>query len=105
MKKYKKMIYVFLILVIAILGVLLYYNVSKGKSQDGKEKSFAEIEFLENKLVTLLNEMNHIETRNYNVSVSKITKQEEEQKSQTSSESSQSDSSSSNSGSGSGRKL
>lgn len=103
MNKYRKIVYLFLILVIAVLGIMLYYNVSKGNSQDGKEKSLAEIEFLENKLVTLLNEINHIQTRNYNVSVSEITKQEEEQKSQTS-DNSQSNSSSA-SGSDSGRKC
>jgi len=101
LKKYRKIVYIFLILVIAVLGVMLYNNVSKGNSQNEKEKSLAEVEFLENKLVTLLNQMNNIETRNYNVSTSEITKQEKQQKSQTSGNS-QSESSSSDSGSDSG---
>lgn len=87
MKKYRKIVYLFFILVIAVLGIMIYHNVSKGNNQDGKEKSFSEVKFLENKLVDLLNQMNHIETRNYKVSVSEISKQEEEQKSQTSSNS------------------
>lgn len=102
MKKYQKIIYIFLILVIAILGVFLYYNVSKGNSENGKEKSFSEVEFLENKLVKLFNQMNNIETRNYNISVSQITKQEEEQKSQASQDSKSNSGSSSDSAAGGG---
>ncbi len=90
MKKYKKIAYILLILVIAILSVILYANISKGNDKNEKEKSFSELEFLETKLVNLLNTMNNIETRNYNVSVSEITKQSQEQK----------DSNSSNSGGG-----
>ncbi|MCI8444663.1 MAG: hypothetical protein HFJ37_05930 [Clostridia bacterium] len=100
MKKYRKMVYLFLILVIAILGIMLYDKVSKANSKDGKEKTFSEVKFLENKLVDLLNQMNHIETRNYNVSVSEISKQAKEQKSQTSSSSQSNSSSDSSSESG-----
>ena len=80
MKKYKKIAYIFLIIIIAVLSVILYANVSKGNENSQKEKTFSEIKFLETKLVNLLNEMNNIETRNYNISVSEITEQAKNQK-------------------------
>ena len=80
MKKYKKIAYIFLIIIIAVLSVILYANVSKGNEDNQKEKAFSEVEFLEAKLVNLFNEMNNIETRNYNISVSEITDQTKEQK-------------------------
>lgn len=80
LKKYKKIAYIFLIIIIAVLSVILYANVSKGNEDNQKEKTFSEVEFLEAKLVNLFNEMNNIETRNYNISVSEITEQAKEQK-------------------------
>lgn len=80
MKKYKKIAYIFLIIIIAVLSVILYANVSKGNENNQKEKTFSEIEFLETKLVNLLNDMNNVETRNYNISVSEITEQAKDQK-------------------------
>ena len=80
MKKYKKIAYIFLIVIIAVLSVILYANVSKGNENNQKEKTFSEIEFLETKLVNLLNDMNNVETRNYNISVSEITEQAKNQK-------------------------
>lgn len=76
MKKYKKIIYVFFIIVIASLGIVLYKNISKGNSEDIKEKTLAEVEYLEKKIVTLLNDLNNIESRNYNLSVSEISKED-----------------------------
>lgn len=80
MKKYKKIAYIFLIIIIAVLSVILYANVSKGNENNQKQKTFSEIEFLETKLVNLLNEMNNVETRNYDISVSEITEQAKNQK-------------------------
>ena len=92
MKKYKKILFIFLIIVIVVLSVLLYTNISKGNSGNQTEKTLAEVEFLEKKIVTLLNELNNIESRNYNLSVSEITKEDSSQNSQGSGEeSSQSD--------------
>ena len=76
MKKYKKIIYVFFIIVIASLGIVLYKNISKGNSEDIKEKTLAEVEYLEKKIVTLLNDLNNIESRNYNLSVSEISRED-----------------------------
>lgn len=85
MKKYKKIAYLLLIIIIATVSVITYTNISKGS--EGDEKGFSEVEFLETKLVTLLNEMNNIEARNYDVSVSEISKQTKEQSNQSSSSS------------------
>jgi hypothetical protein len=82
LKKYKKIAYIFLILVIAILVVMLYYNISKGNSsnsKDSKEKSLSEVEFLEGKLVSLFNQMNNVEIQNYNESSSETPQQTEDE--------------------------
>ena len=82
MKKYKKILFLFLIIVVTILGIFLYTTVSKENSGDEKEKTLAEVEYLEKKLVTLLNELNNIESRNYNLSVSEISKEDSSQSEQ-----------------------
>ena len=86
MKKYKKILFLFLIIVVTILGIFLYTTVSKENSGDEKEKTLAEVEYLEKKLVTLLNELNNIESRNYNLSVSEISEEDRSQSGQSSSE-------------------
>lgn len=79
MKKYTKFAFLFLILVCILLGIALYTNMSRGNEKETqKEKTLTEVEFLEEKLVSLLNEINRIEIRNYNVSASEISKQAEE---------------------------
>ena len=75
MKKYKNLAFIFLIIVIAILLMILYSTISTGKEDDGKAKALSEVEFLERKFETLLNQMNNIETRNYSVSVSEISQE------------------------------
>lgn len=101
MKKYKKIVYLFLLVVIMVLAVLLYSNIkSNAYQKTAKEKGVAEVEYLENKFVTLFNEMNNIDTRNYSISVSEISNQSKEEKNQSSSDSeSSSNSESSDSGS------
>ena len=86
MKKYKKFLYIFLIIVLTVLGISLYTTISKGNNQDEKEKTVAEVEYLEKKIVTLLNELNNIESRNYNLSVSEISKEDSSQSGQSSSQ-------------------
>lgn len=80
MKKYKKIPYVFLIIIVSVLSVTIYANASKEDKEAKKEKNFSEVEFLETKLLNLFNEMNNIETRNYDISVSEISTQAEDQK-------------------------
>lgn len=105
MKKFKRISYIFLIIVIAILTVIIYGTISTGNNKNEKGKVLAEIEFLEMKLETMLNQMNNIETRNYDVSVSEISKQKQSEKTGENSgaESSESNSGTSSESSGQGR--
>lgn len=94
MKKLKSISYIFLIIVIAILLIVIYSTISAGNNKDNKSKTLSEVEFLEQKIETLLNEMNNIQTRNYSISVSEISQETKSQKSGGSSSSEQSDESS-----------
>ena len=86
MKKYKKLLFFFLIIVIVVLGVFLYTTLSKSNNEDKEEKTLAEVEYLEKKIVTLLNELNNIESRNYNLSVSEISKEDTNENAESSSQ-------------------
>ena len=88
MKKYKIFLFIFLIIVIIVLSVFLYFNISRGNNQNSKEKALAEVEYVETKLVTLFNELNNIESRNYTVSVKEIESPSKEENSESSSSSS-----------------
>ena len=87
MKKYKIFLFIFLIIVIIVLSVFLYFNISRGNNQNSKEKSLSEVEYVETKLVTLFNELNNIESRNYTVSVKEIESPSKEENSESSSSS------------------
>ena len=87
MKKYKIFLFIFLIIVIIVLSVFLYFNISSGNNENSKEKALAEIEYVETKLVTLFNELNNIESRNYTVSVKEIESPSKEENSESSSSS------------------
>lgn len=73
MKKFKSLVYVVLIIIIGILAFIIFKNVNKNDGKNQKEKAFSETKYVESKLVNLLNTMNNIETRNYEISVSKIS--------------------------------
>jgi len=88
LKKYKIFLFIFLIIVIIVLSVFLYFNISSGNNENSKEKALAEIEYVETKLVTLFNELNNIESRNYTVSVKEIESPSKEENSESSSSSS-----------------
>lgn len=88
MKKYKIFLFIFLIVVIVVLSIFLYFNISRGNNENSKEKSLAEVEYIETKLVTLFNELNNIESRNYTVSVKEIESPSKEENSESSSSSS-----------------
>ena len=88
MKKYKIFLFIFLIIVIIVLSVFLYFNISSGNNENSKEKALAEVEYVETKLVTLFNELNNIESRNYTVSVKEIESPSKEENSESSSSSS-----------------
>ena len=75
MKKYKNFLVIFTIVIIIVLGFFLYVTISKDNYVSKEEKALSEIEYVEKKIVTLLNELNNIESRNYNLSVSDIVEE------------------------------
>ena len=106
MKKFKSLVYIVLIIIIGILAFLIFKNVNKNDGQNQKEKALSETKYVESKLVNLLNTMNNIETRNYEISVSKISGQSKNATSGGSSSGSDSEGGSSGSESeGNGRKF
>lgn len=92
MKKIKRMGYIVLIAIMAILSLTIYTNASKDDGENQKEKTFSEIKFMETKLTNLFNTMNNIEARNYSVVTSELSKETTEK--------SNNDNSSSKNGSG-----
>ncbi len=81
MKKLKKIAYMVLIVMIVILSLTIYTNANKDNGESQKEKIFSEVKFVENKIVNLLNTMNHIEVRNYKVVTSELSKESTEKSS------------------------
>lgn len=82
MKKFRKISYILLIVIIIVLSFTIYTNASnKNKEENQTDKTFSEILYIESKLVDVLNSMNNIETKNYNVSVRDITKESSKEKS------------------------
>lgn len=73
--KYKKLGYIFLVLIIVTLSFTVYATVSKDNEKIDKDKRISELEYLESELLDIFNQLNNIETNNYNVSVNNITKQ------------------------------
>ena len=77
MKKSSKIIYSILaVFGIFIIGASLYYvianNENKNKNNELKEKVLSEINYLEEKIVNIFNQMNQIEYDNYKISVESI---------------------------------
>lgn len=97
MKKYGKIAYVIIALII-VLFVFLIYKVyaDNGENQDAKSKSLAEVKYLENKFLDLFNQINNINFENYKIASSEI--QKESQSSGNSESSSESGSESSGGG-------
>ena len=85
MKNIKRLGYIVLIVIVAILSFTIYANASKDDSKNQKEKAFAEIKFMEAKLANLFNSMNNIESRNYAVVTSELSKETTEKSEQDSS--------------------
>lgn len=88
MKNLKRIAYIVLILIIVILGFMIYSNASKDDDNNQNEKTFSEIKYVESKLVELFNEMNKIESRNYNIAIGEVSKETEKSSSEESSSSS-----------------
>ena len=60
MKKYKKLSYIFLILIIVALSYTVYATVKKDNGKTEKEKRISEIDYLENELTDIFNKLNNI---------------------------------------------
>ena len=75
MKKFKKISYIFLIVVIIILGFVIYSISASDNNNDIREKAKTEIFYFENKLVYMFNSLNNIEFENYKLSVEDISKE------------------------------
>ena len=72
MKKFKIISYIILLIVLVVLALTVYTSATQNNEQDEKEKVTSEIRYLDTKLVELLNHMNNIETRNYQIYTTKI---------------------------------
>ena len=102
MKNLKRLGYIILIVIIAILGFVIYSNANKGEENNQQEKVLSEIKYVESKLVQLFNEMNKIESRNYSIAIGEISKDNNSNQSSGQSNGQSSGQSSSESGSGGG---
>lgn len=92
MKKFKKIAYVILLVIIVVLSLTIYTNASKDNSKNEGDKTISEIKFMESKLMDLLNKMNSIETRNYKIYYGEMMKKTGEESNNQSSSNSSSDS-------------
>lgn len=74
--KHRSIAFICLSIIMVVIIVFMYQTISRGEGKNEKEKALSEVEFIEVKLVVLLNKMNNIEIRNYNVSVTEISKKQ-----------------------------
>ena len=80
MKKFKKLAYIALILIIAILSFCIYKVYAKNNQDDDiKEKSFADIKYLEKEFTNLFNEVNNIKFENYTILATDIEEKKSSQ--------------------------
>ncbi len=73
MKKFKRIAYIILIAIVAVLSLTIYTNANKDNGETEKEKVLSQIKYLETKLVNLFNTMNNIKTTDYNIIVTEIS--------------------------------
>ena len=94
MKKSKKILTIFSLVIILIL----FSGCSKNNEEELKEKIIAELEYLNLKIIDMLNELNNISFNTYTVISEDVTLDKETQNKQESEEGGQSGSNSQNSG-------
>ena len=100
MKKYTKIAYIALILIVLLSGFFIYKVSGQNKSNENiKEKTLSEIKHLENEFQNLFNQFNNISFENYKITSTEIKKEEENEKQSSSS----SQKSTSNGGENSGK--
>ena len=102
MKKFKIISYIVLLIVLVVLALTVYTSATQNNEDDEKQKAVSEIRYLDTKLVDLFNNMNNIETRNYQISTTKIEESRAAENSGSGSSSSEGGENSSDSNSGSG---
>lgn len=87
MKKYAKITYIIIVLMILLFGFFIYKVFGKNTSdQDVKSKALSEINYIESKFLNLFNQVNNISFDNYKISSTEIKKEESESKSSGASE-------------------
>ncbi|MCI8759679.1 MAG: hypothetical protein HFJ34_00885 [Clostridia bacterium] len=74
MKNIKRIAYVIVIVILFILSLTIYTNANKNDEKDQKQKTFSQIKYMEGKIANLFNSMNNIESRNYSVVTSEMSK-------------------------------
>ena len=74
MKKFKRIAYIILLIIIVVLSLTIYTNASKDDGETKQEKVKSEIRFVETKLINLLNNLNSIKIDNYNIITTEISK-------------------------------
>lgn len=73
MKKYSKIAYIVLILIIFLSGFFIYKVSGKdSSSEDSKAKTLSDVKHLENKFQNLFNNLNNISFENYKISATEI---------------------------------
>jgi len=79
LKKYTKIAYIVLILLIILFGFFIYKVFAKNTSEgDVKSKLLSEVKYLENKFSSLFNQTNNINFEKYKISTSKVEEKESE---------------------------
>lgn len=87
MKKYTKIAYMALILIVFLSGFFIYKVSGKNKSNKNlEEKTLSEVKHLENEFQNLFNQLNNISFENYKISSTEIKKEESENQSSSSSQ-------------------
>lgn len=71
MKKYSKLAYILLVLIVVICGFFIYRVFAKDgeNSEDVKSKAFSDVKFIESTFLSLFNDMNNIDFENYKLIV------------------------------------
>lgn len=102
LKKFKIISYIVLLIVLVVLALTVYTSATQNNEDDEKQKVVSEIRYLDTKLVDLFNNMNNIETRNYQIATTKIEESRAAENSGSGSSSSEGGENSSDSNSDSG---
>ena len=81
MKKYTRIAYIALILIVLLSGFFMYKVFGKNNSNEKlDEKTLAEIKYFENEFQKLFNQFNNISFENYKISSKEIKQEENENK-------------------------